>query len=211
MKFVMTNIDVEYISNDFLRFCREHGIYKRFTTRYTPQQNGFVERKNRTIMEMERSMLKVKHLPNDYSAKVVSCATYILNRCLTKRIQNVVLEEAWSGRKHSVTHMRVFGCVAYAHVPDELRKKLVSKEEKCIFVGYSNESKAYKIYNTLTKKVIINRDVYFIEEEAWDGSLEKTENVKACIPHEDKEELTSTSNSSTITLSNPIQAQINSQ
>jgi len=71
---------------------------------------------------------------------------------------------AWSGRKQNVTHMRVFGCVAYAHVPDELRKKLDSKAgnskgEKCIFVGYSDESKAYKLYNPLTKKVIISRYV----------------------------------------------------
>ena len=58
---------------------------------------------------------------------------------------------------------------------------------------------------------IVNKDVQFIEEEAWDGSLEKTINVKACIPHEDKEELTSASNSSTITPSTPIQAQINRQ
>ena len=82
--------------------------------------------------------------------------------------------------------MRVFGCVAYAHVPDELRKKLDNKGEKCIFVGYSDESKAYKLYNPLTKKVIINIDMHFIEEEAWDGSLEKIVNVKACIPHEEK-------------------------
>ena len=70
--------------------------------------------------------------------------------------------------------MRVFGCVAYAHVPDELRKKLDNKGDKCIFVGYSDESKAYKLYNPSTKKVIIRRDVQFIEEEAWDGSLENT-------------------------------------
>eukprot|EP00253_Pinus_taeda_P019205 PITA_19205 len=138
---------------------REHGIHKKFTIRYTPQQNGVGEKKNRTLLETARSMLKAKHLPNDYWAKVVACAAYILNRCPTKSIQNIVLEEAWSGRKHSVTHMRVFGCVASAHVPDELRKKLDNKGEKCIFVGYSDESKAYKLYNPLTKKVIISKDV----------------------------------------------------
>ena len=71
----------------------------------------------------------------------------------------MVPKEAWSGRKHSVTHMRVFGCVAYAHVLDELRKKLDRKGEKCIFFGYSDESKAYKLYTPLTKKVIISRDL----------------------------------------------------
>ena len=103
--------------------------------------------------------------------------------------------------------MRVFGCVAYAHVPDQLRKKLDSKGEKCVFVGYCDESKAYKLYNPSTKKLIVSRDVQFIEDEAWDGSLEKTVNVKACISHEDKEEFKATSNSSIMTPSSPIQAQ----
>ena len=158
-------------------------------------------------METARSMLKAKHFPNDYWVEDVTCAAYIFNRCPTKTIQNMVPKEARSGRKNGVTHMRVFGCVAYAHVPYHLRKKLDNKGDKCIFVGYSGEPKAYKLYNPSTKKVIISRDVQFIEEEAWDGSLEKTMNVKACILHEDKEELTATSNSSTVTPSTPIQAQ----
>ena len=64
--------------------------------------------------------------------------------------------------------MKVFDCVAYAHVPDQLRKKFDDKGEKCIFFGYSDESKAYKLYNPSNKRVIINKDVQFIEEEAWD-------------------------------------------
>ena len=93
------------------------------------------------------------------------------------------------------------------HVLDELRNKLDNKGEKCIFVGYSDQYKSYKLYNPSTKKVIINRDVQFIEEEAWDGRLEKTVNVKAGIPHEDKDELTLASNYSIVTPSTPIQAQ----
>ena len=58
-----------------------------------------------------------------------------------------------------MTHIRIFGCVAYAHVSDEMRKNLDNKGEKCIFVGYSDESKAHKLYNPLTKKFIISRDV----------------------------------------------------
>ena len=105
-------------------------------------------------MDMARSMLKAKHLPNDYWAKAVHCAVYILNRCPTKAVMNKVPEEAWSGTKHGVTHMKFFGCVAYPHIPDQLRKKLDSKGEKCIFIGYSEESKAYRLYNPSTKKLI---------------------------------------------------------
>ena len=72
---------------------------------------------------------------------------------------NRVPEEAWSGIKQGVTHMRVFGCVAYAHIPDQLRKKLDKKGEKFIFIGYSEESKDWRLYNPSTKKFIVRRDV----------------------------------------------------
>ena len=130
-------------------------IHKKFTARYTSQQNGVAERKNRTIMDIVRSMLKEKHFPNDYWAEAVHCASYVLNRCPTKAVMNKVPEEAWSGIKQGVTHMKVFGCVAYAHIPDQLRKNLDSKGEKCTFIGYSEESKAYRLYNPSTKKFIV--------------------------------------------------------
>eukprot|EP00253_Pinus_taeda_P003406 PITA_03406 len=153
-----------------------------------PEQNGVAERKNRTILDMVRSMLKAKHLPHEYRAEAVTCTVYILNRCPTNAVMNKIPEEAWSGQKQTVTHMRVFGCVAYAHVPNQLRNKLDSKGEKCVFIGYCDESKAYKLYNPSTKKLIVSRDVQFIEDEAWDGSLEKTMNVKTIVSHEEEEE-----------------------
>ena len=84
--------------------------------------------------------------------------------------------------------MKVFGCVAYAHIPDQLRRKLDSKGEKCIFIGYSEESKAYRLYIPSTKKFFVSRDVQFIEEEAWDGSIEKTVNVKNCLSHDEDDD-----------------------
>ena len=60
-------------------------------------------------------------------------------------------------------HLRVFGCIAYVKVHSHSRRKLDEKSNKCIFIGYSNESKAYKLYNLMSGKVIINRDVIFDE------------------------------------------------
>ena len=82
----------------------------------------------------------------------------------------------------------IFGCVAYAHIPDQLRKKLDKKGEKCIFIGYSEDSKGYRLYILYTKKFFVSRDVQFIEEEAWDGSIEKTVNVKNCLYHDENDE-----------------------
>ncbi|KAM1936926.1 hypothetical protein ACFX15_014142 [Malus domestica] len=76
-------------------------------------------------------------------------------------------QEAWSGYKPNVAHLRVFGCVAYAQVPKAKRRKLDDRGEQCVFVGYSEESKAYKLYNPLIGKLVVSRDVIFSEEDAW--------------------------------------------
>ena len=92
-----------------------------------PHQNGVSKRKNRTIMEMARSMLVAKNLSNEYWGEAVATAVYIMNQCLTKSVKNNVHQEAWTGMNHSVSHLNFFGCVAYAHVIDELRRNLDKK------------------------------------------------------------------------------------
>lgn len=82
--------------------------------------------------------------------------------------------------------MRIFGCVAYPLVPSKLRRKLDDKSEKCIFVGYSEQSKSYKLYNPISKKVIVSRDVKFKEEEAWDGNIDKSITIGAAIPQNEE-------------------------
>ena len=122
-------------------------------------------------MNMTRSMLKARHLSNEYWAEAVACVVYVINRSPTKSVMNRVLKEAWSGMSCSVSHFIVFGCVAYAHVPKKIRGKLDDQSEKCIFTGYSKQSKAYKLYNPVTKKIIISRDVVFKEQESWNGTV----------------------------------------
>jgi hypothetical protein len=112
-------------------------------------------------MEMARSMLKGKNLSNEYWAEAVACAVYILNMSPTKIVRGMIPQQAWSGKHHSVSHFRVFGCIAYAHVPKQTRSKLDDKSEKCIFIGYDEQSKAYKLFNPIIKKVIVSRDVVF--------------------------------------------------
>ena len=92
------------------------------------------------------------------------CATYILNRCPTKALQSITPYEAWHGKKPSIGHLRVFGCLAYALVPMQQRRKLDDKAVKCIFVGYSAESKGYRLYHPQSKRILISRDVVFVED-----------------------------------------------
>ena len=96
-----------------------------------------------------------------------------------------VLEQAWLGISCSVSHLRVFGCVTYAHVPKERRCKLDDKSEKFIFTGYSEQSKAYKLYNPVTRNTIISRDVVFKEQELWNGSIDKIFDAQVPLMEED--------------------------
>ena len=110
---------------------------------------------------MARSMLKAKNFPNEYWGEAMACSIYILNFSPTNSVKNQVPQEAWSGMKSSVSHFKVFGCVSYPHVPRELRRKLDDRSEKCIFIGYSEQSKAYRLYNLITKKLIASKYVKF--------------------------------------------------
>jgi len=78
----------EYMSNEFMDFCKYHGIKRQFTAHYTPQQNGVAKRKNQTIMNMARSMMKEKHLSNEYWGDDVTCSVYILNRSPTNSMKD---------------------------------------------------------------------------------------------------------------------------
>jgi len=93
---------------------------------------------------------------------------------LEKQVTGKTPQEAWSGYMPSVTHLRIFGCIAYAQVSEVKRKKLDNHGEKCIFIRNSEESKAYKLYNLLTKKLVVSRDIAFNEAEAWSWSIEES-------------------------------------
>jgi hypothetical protein len=124
---------------------KHFGIKRQFTTRYTPHQNGVEKRKNKKIMNIDRSLLKENHLSNDFLGESFTCYVYLLIRSPTNIVNNKVPQESWSGMKCSVSHFRVFVCVAYAHVHEKLRKKLDEKSEKYIFTRYSEHSKAYRL------------------------------------------------------------------
>ena len=90
-----------------------------------------------------------------------------MNRCTTSGVHDVTPHEKFFGKKSDLSHVRVFGSIAYVHVPDATRQKLDPKSEKCILVGYSLEQKGYKCYNPSTRKARTSQDVVFDESAAW--------------------------------------------
>nr|CAD1820646.1 unnamed protein product [Ananas comosus var. bracteatus] len=102
IKILRTDRGGEFTSHSFNNYCKENGIKRQLTVRHTPQQNGVAERKNRTIVEMARSMMKGKGLPNQFWAEAVNTTVFILNRSPTKAVQNKTPYEAWHGQKPQV-------------------------------------------------------------------------------------------------------------
>jgi hypothetical protein len=130
---------------------------------YTPQQNGVAKRKNCTLKELANCMIQSKGLSLKYWVEDINCENYIVNHTPTKDLKNITLEESWTKIKPDVSHFRVFGSIAWAHIPDEKRKALKPKSEKCIFVGYSKDFKGYKLLQSHCNEIILRRDVKFDE------------------------------------------------
>ncbi len=110
----------EYTSHVFQNYLKQKGIRHEVTAPYYPEQNGVAERMNRTLQELAWSMLKQAKLANSFWAEAVSTAAYIQNRMPTTAIkENTTPFERWYGRRPEVSHFRMFGCIVYAHVPDQ--------------------------------------------------------------------------------------------
>ena len=145
LKTLRTDRGGEFTSGQFNQYCEKHGIHKELTAPYTPEQNGVAERKNRTIVEMARSMLKSKGLPYKFWAEAVTTAIYLINLSPAKVVLNKTPYEAWSGKKPSVEHLKIFGCIVYVLINAHERHKLEEKSINCIFIGYCSQTKAYRL------------------------------------------------------------------
>src|SRR5208337_2236618 len=111
---------------------------------------------------------------------------YLKNCSPTKSVPEMTPQEAWSGYKPTVRHLRTFGCKAYAHVLKSKRGQFDSKAVECIFVGYCSRTKGYRLYNPSTKRVFISRDVIFDESNDQNHS-EKGESFSEIEEHEEIE------------------------
>jgi transposase InsO family protein len=169
----------EHFSKEFSQYLKEHGIQKKYSCSYSPQQNGVVERKNRHITKIAHAMLNEKNLPNYFWAEAVATTIYIMNRTPITVVHGMTPEEKFIGKKPDVSHLRVFGYITYVHVLDEKISKLDPKGEKCIFIGYSLEQKGYRCFNLSTWKLQVSRDVVFNEMVSWYSPLKITKNGEA--------------------------------
>lgn len=187
LKILRTDGGGEYVSKEFVDFCEAEGIIHEVTAPYTPQHNGTAERRNRTLLDVARSMIRSKQIPHQFWGEAVSTACYILNLCPTKRLNGITPVEAWSGKKPNVHHLRIFGSLCYKHVPNAKRLKLEDKSEMMMLLAY-HPTGAYKLYNPVTKKIQISRDVIIDEAKAWkwDNNLNATVSTVSVLLEDDE-------------------------
>jgi transposase InsO family protein len=154
----------EYTSKEFVNFCKDFGIKRELTTPYNPQQNGVVERKNRTIMEVMKTMIHDRDLPMCLWEKVAMTVVYVQNRLSHSSLGLKTLKEIFTRKKIEVSHLKIFGCPVFIHIPKEKRNKLEPSGKKGIFVRYYEVSNAFRIYIPGQRHIEINRDVTFDED-----------------------------------------------
>ncbi|GJY34802.1 putative ribonuclease H-like domain-containing protein [Tanacetum coccineum] len=146
-------------------FCEMKGIRREFSVARTPQQNGVAERKNRTLIEAARTMLADSKLPTTFWAEAVNTACYVQNRVLVIKPHNKTPYELFLGRKPALSFMRPFGCpVTILNTLDHLGK-FDGKSDDGFFVGYSINSKAFRVFNTRTRFVEENLHINFLENK----------------------------------------------
>ncbi|GKA50949.1 retrovirus-related pol polyprotein from transposon TNT 1-94 [Tanacetum coccineum] len=147
----------------FGEFCNANGITHNFSAPRTPQSNGVVERKNRTLQEMSRTMLNEQSLPQKFWCNAVDTSTYILNRILIRAILGKTPYELLRGRKPTLDYFRVFGSKCFILNTKDYLTKFDPKSYEGVFLGYSQNSKAYIILNKHTRKVEESLNVTFDE------------------------------------------------
>ncbi|UYV80249.1 hypothetical protein LAZ67_18002148 [Cordylochernes scorpioides] len=160
IKAIRSDNAAEYLSTDFKEYLLEEGIRHQLSVEYSPQQNGVAERANRTL-----SVVSIQaNLPDPLWAELVHTSTYIRNRC-PRTNESRTPHEIFTGRKPTVSHLRMIGCKCFAVDNRPRRGKFAPRSEEYRLVGYSPESKAYRLWKPGTGMMIKSRDVRFLESE----------------------------------------------
>jgi hypothetical protein len=151
----------EYINQRLENWLKEKGIETQPTAPYSPSQNGIAERFNRTLLELARAMLFARGLPKFLWAEAVSHAAYLRNHAPTRALDGMTPEEAWTGQKPDVSHLREFGCPVWVRDEDQNLSKLSPRANEFIFVGFEDGSKAIRYYDAQKRRVKVSRNYVF--------------------------------------------------
>ncbi|GJZ28583.1 ribonuclease H-like domain-containing protein [Tanacetum coccineum] len=165
VKTIICDNGTKFKNSDIIEFCGSKRIKREYSNARTPQQNEVTERKNKTLIEAARTMLAYSFLPNTFWAEAVSTDCYVLNRVLVIKSQNKTPYELITGKIPIISYVRPFGFhVTIFNTIDHLGK-FEGKYDEGFLVGYSLNSKAFRVYNLETKRVEENMYINFLENK----------------------------------------------
>ncbi|CAN1248499.1 Retrovirus-related Pol polyprotein from transposon TNT 1-94 [Linum perenne] len=170
VKSIRTDHGGEFTSSVFKLFCDNHGIQHFFSSPRTPRQNGVVERKNRALLDLGRTMLLDHNTPSRFWAEAIATACYVLNRTLIRKGLDKTPYELFKQKTPNLSYFHPFGCNCFVLNTKDNLGKFDARSNEAIFLGYSLHSKAYRVFNLSTKKVEESIHVVF--------------NDKASSPHQ---------------------------
>jgi hypothetical protein len=190
IKCLRSDNGTEYLCNELESYLEKHGIKHEMTVAYTPEQNGVAERRNRTLVEMARCMMIQSQLSSSFWAEAISTANYLRNRCPSRSINGQTPHKLWTGKDFSVKHFQIFGTKGYRLDKTPNKGKFDPRSKKCIFVGYSTERRAYRVWCPDFKRIYATRDVKFVNNLEVKEQPMQEEFTSEDIMEKEKEEMT---------------------
>ncbi|CAL8996654.1 unnamed protein product, partial [Prunus brigantina] len=167
IKVLRSDNGTEFMTSSMSEFLTGEGIIHETSCVGTPQQNGVAERKNRDLLEKTRSLMFQMNVPKRFWSQTVLTAAYLINRLPSRILGSKSPLEILKNRKIDLSHLRVFGCLCFVHVQATQRDKFDPRAARSVFLGYSSTQKGYKCYDPKARKMVISRDVQFVETEAF--------------------------------------------
>lgn len=162
LKVLVTDNGSEFVNSNLSEFLKVRGIVHDRSTRYTPEQNGCVERANRTIIDGIRTLLSDARLPVSLWAEAAGTVVYTTNRLIGPRSSTKTRHELYWGHKPDIRNLRVFGQTAFVRVQNSrIENKFMEKAIKMTFVGYTDRFNTYRFYDPESGAVDISCDVRF--------------------------------------------------
>jgi hypothetical protein len=163
IKKIRSDNGTKFKNSQIKGFLEEEGIKNEFSSPYMPQQNGVVERKNRTLLDMARTMLDECKTSDRFWAEAVNTACYAINRLYLHWILKKTSYELLTGKKPNVSYFRVFGSKCFILVKRGRKSKFAPKAVEGFLLGYDSNTRAYRVFNKSSGLVEVSCDIVFDE------------------------------------------------
>jgi transposase InsO family protein len=147
---IRSDNESEFRNTRVEEYCDGEGIKHEFSSTYTPEQNGVVERKNKTLITLARAMLDDNGVSQRFWTEGINTSCHASKRVHLHRLMMKTLYELLIGRKPNISYFRVFGCKCFIFKKRKHLGKFESRVDGGIFVGYASNSKAYRVFNNST-------------------------------------------------------------